>query len=160
MVEVNCETDFVAKEDKFRVFAQALATRALTEGPADVAALGAASMEAGGGSSVEDQRRELIAQVGENITIRRLALVNSEGGALGSYSHGGRIGVLVDLDGGDAEIGKDMAMHIAASHPLAIGGGRARPRHARARTGNSAGAGRRQRQAARDPGEDGHRASQ
>ena len=121
MVEVNCETDFVTKEDKFREFAQAVAVRALTEVPADVVALGAASMDAGGGASVEDQRRELIAQIGENITIRRLALVNSEARALGSYSHGGRIGVLVDLDGGDAELGKDMAMHIAASHPLAIG---------------------------------------
>ena len=120
MVEVNCETDFVAREDKFKEFVQVVARRVLSACPDDVAALGEVSMEAGGGPSVEEQRRELIAQIGENVSIRRLALVSGEGGSLGAYSHGGRIGVLVDLRGGDANIGKDIAMHIAASRPLAI----------------------------------------
>ena len=119
MVEVNCETDFVAKEDSFRRFVQTLATGVLEHSPPDVEALLATVLE-DDGTSVEQRRRELISHLGENITVRRLVVLRSSGGTLGAYSHGGRIGVLVDLDGGDATVGKHLAMHVAASRPIAI----------------------------------------
>ena len=119
MVEVNCETDFVAKEDSFKGFVQGLATSVLEHSPPGVEALLAVVIE-DDGTSVEQRRRELISQLGENITVRRLVVLRSNGGTLGAYSHGGRIGVLVDLDGGDAAVGKDLAMHVAASRPVAI----------------------------------------
>ena len=119
MVEVNCETDFVAKEDSFKGFVQGLATSVLEHSPPGVEALLAVVIE-DDGTSVEQRRRELISQLGENITVRRLVVLRSNGGTLGAYSHGGRIGVLVDLDGGDAAVGKDLAMHVAASRPIAI----------------------------------------
>lgn len=119
MVEVNCETDFVAKEDSFKGFVQGLATSVLEHSPPGVEALLAVVIE-DDGTSVEQRRRELISQLGENITVRRLVVLRSNGGTIGAYSHGGRIGVLVDLDGGDAAVGKDLAMHVAASRPVAI----------------------------------------
>lgn len=119
MVEVNCETDFVAKEDSFKRFVQTLATGVLEHSPPGVEALLATVIE-DDGTSVEQRRRELVSQLGENITIRRLVMLRSNGGTVGAYSHGGRIGVLVDLDGGDATVGKDLAMHVAASRPIAI----------------------------------------
>ena len=119
MVEVNCETDFVAKEDGFKRFVQTLATVVLEHSPAGVEALLAIVIE-DDGTSVEQRRRELISQLGENITVRRLVVLGSNDSTLGAYSHGGRIGVLVDLDGGDATVGKDLAMHVAASRPIAI----------------------------------------
>ena len=120
MVEVNCETDFVAKEDRFRAFVQAVAESALRHAPENVEALLRSPVEEEG-ASVEERRRDLVAQLGENISVRRVALLQSRGGVLGSYSHLGRIGVLVDVQGGDSSIGKDVAMHVAASRPLAIG---------------------------------------
>ena len=120
MVEVNCETDFVAKEERFNAFVQAVADCALRHGPRDVDALLGEGLD-GGDTSVEERRRELIGQLGENITVRRVACLASRGGNLGAYSHLGRIGVLVDLEGGGAEVAKDIAMHVAASRPLAIG---------------------------------------
>ena len=119
MVEVNCETDFVAKEERFGAFVQAVADCALRHQSRDVDALLAHPID-GGGASVEECRRELIGQLGENITVRRVARLASQSGNLGAYSHLGRIGVLVDLEGGDAAVSKDVAMHVAASRPLAI----------------------------------------
>ena len=119
MVEVNCETDFVAKEGRFKAFVQAVADCALRLGACEVDSLLANILD-DGGARVEERRRELIGQLGENITVRRVACLSSQSGTLGAYSHLGRIGVLVDLDGGDAAVGKDVAMHVAASRPLAI----------------------------------------
>ena len=118
LVEVNCETDFVAKQDEFAAFANAVAAAALAAGADDVDALGAAALD--GGASVEDRRRELIARIGENITVRRVARV-AAAGRVGSYVHGGRIGVLVDVAGGGDDVAKDVAMHIAASRPVCVG---------------------------------------
>ena len=121
MVEVNCETDFVAREDDFRDFARAVARQALADAPADVAALGALPLE--GGATVDERRRELVARIGENIEVRRLCLLDApSGGCVAGYSHGGRIGVQVALEAREepAATGKDVAMHVAASRPLAV----------------------------------------
>jgi elongation factor Ts len=117
MIEVNCETDFVAKNDDFLAFARNLAQLAADRNPADVAALSALPL---GDGTVETTRMALIGRIGENMSIRRFARVQAEG-RIASYVHGGaRIGVLVDVVGGDAELGKDLAMHIAASKPKAL----------------------------------------
>jgi elongation factor Ts len=118
LVEVNCETDFVAKEEAFRRFAQTVAERALGEDVSDVVALG--ELAAGDGQSIDERRRELIAKIGENMSLRRAVVVHSVGGRVGAYLHGGRIGVLVDVAGGDDVVAKDIAMHVAASQPLAV----------------------------------------
>ncbi len=114
LVEVNCETDFVAREQDFRAFAQAVAECALTRRPADLAALGQAPLT--GGETVEERRRNLIAKIGENISVRRFAVLGSSG-HLGAYLHGTRIGALVALEGGTANLAHDLAMHVAASNP-------------------------------------------
>jgi elongation factor Ts len=113
VVEVNCETDFVAGGDEFRNFAQGVGKLVLDTVPADMAALLATSME---GATVEERRRGLVAKLGENIGVRRFELMASDG-IIGSYVHGTRIGVLVDLAGGDANLARDLAMHVAASRP-------------------------------------------
>jgi elongation factor Ts len=113
IVEVNCETDFVAGGDDFRGFAQAVGKLVLEKRPADMEALLALPM---GGATVEETRRSLIAKIGENIAIRRFEIVASAG-LVGSYVHGTRIGVLVALEGGDEALARDLAMHIAASRP-------------------------------------------
>ncbi len=118
MAEVNCETDFVTKNDDFRTFAAEVADTVLREGPTDLDALLAATMA--NGQSVEQNRRDCIARIGENINVRRGARLTSSTGVLGSYLHGTRIGVLVELEGGDADLAKDIAMHIAASRPLCV----------------------------------------
>lgn len=118
MVEINCETDFVTKNDDFRAFVDAVAQTALTSDVADLDALLAAAMA--DGQSVERNRRDCIAKIGENINVRRVARFASDKGVLGSYLHGTRIGVLVELDGGDADLAKDIAMHVAASRPLCV----------------------------------------
>ena len=118
MAEINCETDFVTKNDDFRAFAAEVAETVLREGPADLDALLAAGMA--NGQSVEQNRRDCIAKIGENINVRRGVRLTTSTGVLGSYLHGTRIGVLVELDGGDAELAKDIAMHIAASRPLCV----------------------------------------
>lgn len=120
MVEVNCETDFVAKGDEFIEFANQTAATVLANGPADVAALNEMNLE-GGSNSVEGRRQELIAKLGENMTVRRFSVVDAEGGVIGAYSHGGRIGVMTALQGGDATLAKDVSMHVAASKPVALG---------------------------------------
>ena len=117
IVEVNSETDFVAKDDSFLAFANAAADVVLADGPADVEALYAAA--AGNGQTVDEMRRELIAKIGENIGVRRFEAVGG-GDVLGSYLHGARIGVIVTLKGGDDELARDVAMHIAASSPQCI----------------------------------------
>jgi elongation factor Ts len=119
MVEVNCETDFVAKDENFASFAEAVAARALTGGADDVAALMQQPLHDGESATIEESRQGLIAKIGENIGVRRFVRVESAG-VLASYRHGVRIGVLVDLEGGDAELGRDLAMHIAASSPVCV----------------------------------------
>ncbi|MEZ5589771.1 MAG: translation elongation factor Ts [Gammaproteobacteria bacterium] len=118
MVEVNCETDFVAKDDNFKAFAEAVAESVVAQGPADVEALSA--LQLADGRTVDEARRDLIAKIGENIQVRRFSVINTENGLLNSYSHGGRIGVVVELNGGDTELAKDIAMHVAASRPLCV----------------------------------------
>jgi elongation factor Ts len=118
IVEVNCETDFVAKNEEFQAFARSLAALVTTGAAADVAALSAQPL--GGATSVEAARAALVGKIGENISIRRLARMAAAGRIL-SYVHGGsKIGVLVDLTGGDDALGKDLAMHIAASKPKSV----------------------------------------
>lgn len=116
LVEVNCETDFVARSDEFLAYARAVGRVALETAPADLNALLAQSL---GSSSLEDQRRALIAKIGENISVRRFVRVTAPG-ALGTYIHGGRIGSLVALKGGDEALAKDLAMHVAAVNPAYI----------------------------------------
>jgi elongation factor Ts len=113
VVEVNCETDFVAGGDEFRNFAQGVGKLVLDTVPADMAALLATPME---GATVEERRRGLVAKLGENIGVRRFERMASEG-IIGTYVHGTRIGVLVDLEGGDESLARDLAMHVAASRP-------------------------------------------
>ncbi len=118
LVEVNCETDFVSKGDNFKGFANEIANYILKERPSDIAALKA---------SKETEVNELTLKIGEKIDIRRFVLTTSNG-VIGSYNHGGRIGVLVNLEGGDAsndkvqELLKDVAMHVAAASPKFLAG--------------------------------------
>jgi len=114
LIEVNCETDFVAKGDDFVGFAQTAAQLALDSRPADVDAL--LALDAGG-ETLDARRRTLVAKLGENISLRRFQRVAAGQGALASYLHGTRIGVIVALSAGDAELAKDLAMHVAASKP-------------------------------------------
>jgi elongation factor Ts len=116
MVEVNCETDFVAKDDSFNAFADAVADNALTFAGGDVEALLQTSL---GDGTVEDARQALVAKIGENIQVRRFVLLSTDG-ILGAYVHGGRIGVLVDLAGDDEDLARDLAMHVAAMSPAYV----------------------------------------
>lgn len=115
VIEVNCETDFVAKNDDFVAFVNALAQKVATTELADVAALLAAPLGTG---TVDSTRAELVGKIGENISVRRFQRFVTPN-KLASYVHGGKIGVLVEFAGAD-EVGKDLAMHIAASKPRAI----------------------------------------
>ncbi|MDX2458050.1 MAG: translation elongation factor Ts [Gammaproteobacteria bacterium] len=119
IVEVNCETDFVAKKEDFQDFSAAIAKRVLADNPADLEALMAMPLKDGDATSIEDTRKALIATIGENITVRRFTRVESDN-AIASYRHGVRIGVLVELAGSDAVLGKDLAMHIAAHDPRPV----------------------------------------
>jgi elongation factor Ts len=114
LVEINCETDFVARGDDFTAFARDVAQATLAGNPADVTALGA--LQLASGETVEDRRRALIAKIGEKISVRRFERVTSTS-QLGSYLHGSRIGTLVAVQGGDAALARDLAMHIAATNP-------------------------------------------
>ncbi len=120
MVEVNCETDFVAKGDEFRDFATAVAARALANSPADVEALLAMPLEDGGALTIQERCRELIAKIGENMGVRRFELVEAASGLVASYLHGTRIGVAVEMEGGSTELARDIAMHVAASRPICV----------------------------------------
>jgi elongation factor Ts len=113
MIEVNSETDFVAKNDDFQRFAKELAELVAARKPADVAALSQLSI---GNDTVEARRNALIQKIGENIAIRRFVCYETSG-KIAIYLHGNRIGVMVDYIGGDDQLGKDMAMHIAAANP-------------------------------------------
>jgi len=120
LVEVNCETDFVAKDDNFKAFAEGVAQTLLAEQPADVEALAGLTM-AGGDQSVEEARIDLINKIGEKVSLRRFQVMHApEGARIGAYTHGNRIGVLVAVEGGREDLGKDLAMHIAASQPQYI----------------------------------------
>jgi elongation factor Ts len=119
IVEVNCETDFVAKGDDFVAFSGEIANVVLAKQPADVAAL--ADLPLASGGTVEETRRNLIAKLGENIAVRRCAVLNNNDGKIAAYLHGNRIGVLVAMQGGDEALAKDVAMHVAASKPVALG---------------------------------------
>jgi elongation factor Ts len=120
IVEVNCETDFVAKNDDFLAFARNLAQLVASRAPADVAALSPLPL---GDGTVESTRLALVGRIGENMSIRRFARMQAQG-RISSYVHGGsKIGVMVDVVGGDAELGKDLAMHIAASKPKSLDAG-------------------------------------
>src|ERR1700691_4449763 len=114
MVEVNCETDFVAREHDFRAFSKAVAARAVADRPQTLEALLQAKLE--GSETIEERRRSLVAKIGENIGVRRFAVLTAPQ-HLGAYTHGTRIGVLVALQGGDAHLAHDLAMHVAASNP-------------------------------------------
>ncbi|HTY02585.1 MAG TPA: translation elongation factor Ts [Rhodocyclaceae bacterium] len=117
VVEVNSETDFVAKNDEFIALAKGCAELVAAKNPADVAALSALPM---GGGTVESTRTALVGKIGENMSIRRFVRVAAKG-KLSSYVHGGsKIGVLVDVTGGDDQLAKDLAMHIAASKPKSL----------------------------------------
>jgi elongation factor Ts len=117
IVEINCETDFVAKNEDFLALARNLAALVVKHNPADVAALSALPLE---GSTVEQVRSALVGRIGENMSIRRFARMEAKG-RLASYVHGGsKIGVLVDVVGGDEALAKDLAMHVAASKPVAL----------------------------------------
>jgi elongation factor Ts len=117
VVEVNSETDFVAKDENFIAFAEAVADAALASGTTDVEAF--ANETLADGRNVEQARTDLIAKVGENISVRRIASVTSDG-PLGHYTHGAKIGAVVALEGGDEDLARDIAMHVAAINPACI----------------------------------------
>lgn len=114
LVEINCETDFVARESDFRSFAQAVASVALAGRPTSLEALLGAKLATG--ETVEEKRRSLVAKIGENISVRRFVVLSATD-HLGAYVHGTRIGALVAVKGGDAALAHDLAMHVAASNP-------------------------------------------
>ncbi len=117
MIELACETDFVAKNDDFLGFARQVAELVATKNPADVAALSALPLD---GSTVETVRAALVGKIGENMSIRRFVRIEGAG-KVASYVHGGsKIGVLVDVDGADEGLAKDLAMHIAANKPKSL----------------------------------------
>jgi elongation factor Ts len=117
IIEVNCETDFVAKNDDFLAFVNAAAELVGTQNPADVAALSALEIN---GTSVEATRTALVGKIGENLSIRRFVRYEAKG-SLATYLHGGaKVGVMIDVVGADENLGKDLAMHIAASKPKAL----------------------------------------
>ncbi len=119
MAEINSETDFVANKEEFQNFARAVVQRVLNDVPADMDALLAMPLE-DGGETVEEARRSLIAGIGENINVRRFVRSEATVGTLSSYLHGNRIGVLVDVQGGNTDLARDIAMHIAASKPVCV----------------------------------------
>jgi elongation factor Ts len=119
VVEVNCETDFVSGGDDFLSFVTAIAKTALANQPADISALSEMTLE-GSSETIEEARKTKIAKIGENMQLRRFELLKSEDGSFGSYLHGSRMGVLVEMVNGNDELIKDVAMHIAASNPMCV----------------------------------------
>ena len=117
LVEINCETDFVAKDDSFNQFCGAVANAVVSGSPADVEALASVALAEG---TVEETRQTLISKIGENINVRRFVRFDASEGGVSTYLHGNRIGVMVQLEGGDDQLGRDIAMHIAASNPLCV----------------------------------------
>ncbi|MFZ2525813.1 MAG: translation elongation factor Ts [Candidatus Ferrigenium altingense] len=119
VAEVNCETDFVAKNDDFVAFAKNVAETVAKNNPADIEALSGMAL-VNGSASVEETRKALLMKLGENVSIRRFERYATTTGKLSSYLHGSKIGVLLDFAGGDETLGRDIAMHIAASKPKSI----------------------------------------
>ena len=120
LVEINSETDFVANGDDFQAFGSAVAERILRDDPSDLGALLSMPL-ADGGEPVELAQKELVARVGENIQVRRFRRYASESARVHHYLHGSRIGVMLELEGGDEALGRDLCMHIAASRPICVG---------------------------------------
>lgn len=118
ILEVNCETDFVGKDENFLNFSNDVANTILAQDVQSVEALMETNLVSG--ETVETARLSLVSKIGENIQVRRFSRVNSNGGVLGKYMHGSRIGVMVEMESGTDELNKDVAMHIAASKPLCI----------------------------------------
>ncbi|MEE9328126.1 MAG: translation elongation factor Ts [Cocleimonas sp.] len=118
ILEVNCETDFVAKDENFINFVSSVGSRVLADKPADVEALSAMPLDSG--ETVEEARANLVAKIGENMQVRRFEVLTPESGEVYAYSHGVRIGVALAMTGGDEALGKDVAMHIAASRPICV----------------------------------------
>ncbi|MDD3575581.1 translation elongation factor Ts [Halothiobacillus sp.] len=116
MVEVNSETDFVAKNPDFARFVQEVADRVLADNPADMDALMALQID---GQTIEEKRKALVAKLGENIQVRRFERFETTG-VVGAYRHGERIGVLVELQGGEVALARDIAMHVAATRPICV----------------------------------------
>ena len=119
VVEVNCETDFVAKNEDFAAFAKQVAETVTQNNPADIAALSDMKI-ANGDESVEETRKALVMKLGENISVRRFERYETSTGRLSSYLHGSKIGVLLSFTGGDDALGRDICMHIAASKPKSV----------------------------------------
>jgi len=119
IAEINSETDFVTKDDNFKGFCEQVATCILAEQPTDLVSL-MKSKVGDTGQTIEETRQQLVAKIGENTSVRRFSLIDAAQGKLGSYLHGVRIGVVVELEGGDEALAKDIAMHIAASNPTCI----------------------------------------
>jgi elongation factor Ts len=120
MVEINCETDFVAKDSNFLTFAEAVAATALASDVTSAQALADLRVRGDDGATVDQARETLITKIGENVQVRRLVRFDQVEGRLWSYRHGVRIGVVVELIGGDETLGRDLAMHIAASNPICV----------------------------------------
>jgi elongation factor Ts len=119
ILEANCETDFVGRDENFLKFANSAAEQALAAKETNIEAVGRLPLVAGSDVTVEQSRQELVAKIGENIQIRRIKILTSEH-PIAQYRHGNKIGVLVKLDSNNTDLGKDIAMHIAASRPEAI----------------------------------------
>ncbi len=120
LLEVNCETDFVGRDQDFQAFVNQVASQGLIHDAHTIEALLAAPFEKASDKTVEDVRHAMVAKVGENIQLRRVSVIKNENGMVGSYNHGQRIGVIVAIDQNNPELAKDLAMHIAASKPLGI----------------------------------------
>lgn len=118
IVEVNCETDFVAKADDFQAFANEVASIVLNKGFSTLESL--AEEETASGQTVDEVRRALVAKIGENMQIRRVEMIETSNGEIGSYQHGEKIGVVVAMDNGNDALIRDVAMHVAATKPQAI----------------------------------------
>jgi elongation factor Ts len=118
IAEINCETDFVANGEDFTSFAEAVAQAILASPPADTEGL--AALPLASGETVDERRRALVAKLGENIDVRRFQVLERQGDRFGVYRHGVRIGVLVDITGGEEALARDLAMHIAASRPACV----------------------------------------
>lgn len=117
ITEVNSETDFVAKDENFVAFAEAVASAIAASGQTEIGSL--AEQDIGDGRTVETARTELVQKVGENISVRRAEIVKNDG-PIGAYTHGARIGAVVALEGGDENLARDIAMHVAAINPTCI----------------------------------------
>ncbi len=120
LLEVNSETDFVARDANFTTFANKVADRVLASKETDIAKVLASAYEDGAATTVEEARQALVQKIGENIQVRRAYVVTAPEGVVGAYVHSGKIGVLSVLKGGNIDLGKDVSMHVAASNPLVV----------------------------------------